>query len=624
MHRATTRIGFGLLAAATGAATAFAQAPLGTAFTYQGQLKESGSPAGGTYDLRFRLFDAAVGGSQVGAPDCVDSVIPVDGLFTVELDFGTAPFNGDARWLEIGVRSDATPANCGGGAAYAVLTTRQPLTAVPYAMYALDGPGGVGGFWAANGAAISNTNAGFVGIKRSTPVNGNEYFGIQAPVASGYGGMYIRTDGATGLPFYGYKAGASGETGWTYLDGATGDWRVNVDGDQMVVTDTGRVGIGTMTPGSARLDVVPTLGQWGVHVVNDGQNSAIRAESSGGTAPTVYGTSSSTLASSVGIHGLMTGATPGAGSAGVRGTISSSTDDDSYGVWGRHSGEGRGVFGESLSTTAGQGVTGSGWWGVYGFANSASGYGGVFAGSGFLGSGRALLVWGETHLSQTGIGTSSPEAKLHVNDNSDSAPAGGGIVVIGSTTAANISMDANEIMARNNGATSTIFINHNGGDVQIGQGGGSSTLYVPVIAITGADVAEKFPTSEAADTVKPGMVMEIDPKNSGKLRIASGVYNRRVAGIVSGAGDIPVGAILGNMPGHEDAPAIALSGRVYVYCDASSGAIEPGDMLTTSDTAGHAMKVTDFPRAQGAIIGKAMSELKAGEKGLVLVLVNLQ
>ncbi|MBL8881314.1 MAG: hypothetical protein JNG88_19605 [Phycisphaerales bacterium] len=142
-----------------------------------------------------------------------------------------------------------------------------------------------------------------------------------------------------------------------------------------------------------------------------------------------------------------------------------------------------------------------------------------------------------------------------------------------------------------------------------------------VLEITGADIAEKFPVSGKVD---PGMVVEIDPDNPGQLRLASGAYNRRVAGVVSGAGGLSVGAVLGNLPGHEDALPIALSGRVWVYCDASGGAIKPGDLLTTSDTPGHAMKVTDYLRAQGAIIGKAMSELKAGETGLVLVLVNLQ
>jgi hypothetical protein len=46
-------------------------------------------------------------------------------------------------------------------------------------------------------------------------------------------------------------------------------------------------------------------------------------------------------------------------------------------------------------------------------------------------------------------------------------------------------------------------------------------------------------------------------------------------------------------------------------------------MITTSDTPGHGMKVTDHSLAQGAIIGKAMSSLASG-RGLVLVLVSLQ
>jgi hypothetical protein len=68
---------------------------------------------------------------------------------------------------------------------------------------------------------------------------------------------------------------------------------------------------------------------------------------------------------------------------------------------------------------------------------------------------------------------------------------------------------------------------------------------------------------------------------------------------------------------------VALTGRVWCFCDASYGAIAPGDRLTTSATPGHAMKAADPDRAGGAVLGKAMSELKAG-KGLVLVLVSMQ
>ena len=79
-----------------------------------------------------------------------------------------------------------------------------------------------------------------------------------------------------------------------------------------------------------------------------------------------------------------------------------------------------------------------------------------------------------------------------------------------------------------------------------------------------------------------------------------------------------------SLSGEEDTQPVALSGRVWVYCDAADKAIEPGDMLTTAARAGHAMAVTDFSQAHGAVLGKAMSKLAKGETGLVLALVNLQ
>ncbi|MCH8147119.1 MAG: hypothetical protein IH987_03885 [Planctomycetes bacterium] len=150
----------------------------------------------------------------------------------------------------------------------------------------------------------------------------------------------------------------------------------------------------------------------------------------------------------------------------------------------------------------------------------------------------------------------------------------------------------------------------------------NGTTRVQVLEITGgADIAERFPATEQG---QPGMVMAIDPKNPGKLCLARGAYNRCVAGVVSGAGDVPAGAILGSSPGSENSLVIALSGRVWVHCDASERAIQPGDLLTTANRTGYAMAVSDFARATGAMIGKAMTGLSRGETGLVLVLVNLQ
>ncbi len=151
-----------------------------------------------------------------------------------------------------------------------------------------------------------------------------------------------------------------------------------------------------------------------------------------------------------------------------------------------------------------------------------------------------------------------------------------------------------------------------------------------VLQITGgADFAENFDvnvTEAAALTLKveAGMVVAIDPANPGKLQLSTQAYNRRVAGIISGAGGIKPGMMMSQAGTLADGQhPVALTGRVYCWVDATQGAIEPGDLLTTSTTPGHAMKAADAAQAQGAIIGKAMTGLKAG-KGLVLVLVTLQ
>ena len=149
----------------------------------------------------------------------------------------------------------------------------------------------------------------------------------------------------------------------------------------------------------------------------------------------------------------------------------------------------------------------------------------------------------------------------------------------------------------------------------------NGTARVSVLEITGADIAEKFPTTE---TLEPGTVVEIDPDNPGHLRKARGAYNKRVAGVVAGANGLSKGIILGNLEGSENHTPIAISGRVWVYADATQEAIEPGDLLTTSDTPGYAMKASDPSRAHGTVIGKAMTRLEKGKTGMVLVLVNLQ
>jgi hypothetical protein len=120
------------------------------------------------------------------------------------------------------------------------------------------------------------------------------------------------------------------------------------------------------------------------------------------------------------------------------------------------------------------------------------------------------------------------------------------------------------------------------------------------------------------------MVVVIDADHAGQLALSDTAYDRKVAGVVSGAGGVKPGMLMGQKGTMADGQhPVALTGRVWTWCDATNGAIEPGDMLTTSNTPGHAMKVLDHTRAQGAVIGKAMTSLSEGA-GLVLVLVQPQ
>lgn len=152
----------------------------------------------------------------------------------------------------------------------------------------------------------------------------------------------------------------------------------------------------------------------------------------------------------------------------------------------------------------------------------------------------------------------------------------------------------------------------------------NGTLQTGVLQILGGgDLAEPFEISDA-NSIQPGFVVAIDPDRPGQLRMADRAYDRTVAGIISGAGGINPGLTMKQEGTVADgSQPVSLTGRVYCWADASYGPIAPGDLLTTSDTPGHAMKVTDHAKAQGAIIGKAMTPLAEG-KGLVLVLVSLQ
>lgn len=186
------------------------------------------------------------------------------------------------------------------------------------------------------------------------------------------------------------------------------------------------------------------------------------------------------------------------------------------------------------------------------------------------------------------------------------------------------------VFSKTAGSADATMVLTSAGNVGIGLTTPSRTLQVngvtstKILEITGgADFAESFDIATSEKLI-PGAVVSINPDNSGQLRVSDKAYDKSVAGIISGAGGIQPGMLMGQEGTIADGRyPVALTGRVYCLVDANHGEIVPGDLLTTSNTPGHAMKVSDLEQSRGAIIGKAMTSLKEG-KGLVLVLVSLQ
>jgi hypothetical protein len=140
------------------------------------------------------------------------------------------------------------------------------------------------------------------------------------------------------------------------------------------------------------------------------------------------------------------------------------------------------------------------------------------------------------------------------------------------------------------------------------------------IRLANADCAEDFDICEAA-LAEPGTVMVLG--ENGKLQQSHKAYDKRVVGVVSGAGEYKPGIVLDKQPSEGNRQPIALLGKVFCKVDAGHGAIEIGDLLTTSPTPGHAMKADDPLKAFGTVIGKALRPLTAGQ-GLIPILIALQ
>jgi len=218
-------------------------APMGTAWTYQGRLIDANSAADGLYDFQFGLFDDPCTGTLQAGTIEVNDLDVIDGYFTVELDFGSDVFNGDARWLEIGVR----PGQFEDPSPYTPLNPRQQITSAPYALQT-------------RGIFVDST--GNVGIGNTSPESLLDVQGqIRTVTLKGDPHLYVKSDGDIEFTIDS-EDDQSLFAFFELFDGSgTGLWYVNESGDMRVKGNSyldGNVGIGTYTP-STKLDVAGTV-----------------------------------------------------------------------------------------------------------------------------------------------------------------------------------------------------------------------------------------------------------------------------------------------------------------------------------------------------------------------------
>lgn len=252
-----------------------------------------------------------------------------------------------------------------------------------------------------------------------------------------------------------------------------------------------------------------------------------------------------------------------------QGVFGHSTDANGTGVYGNSVGTGFGVRGESTDGIAVQGQSFS------------TGVGGKF-----------ISEAGEGVHGETNSPIFAAVAGIQLNLNPDSTGAG--------------------VYGEHRGTGPAGFFK---GDVRV-----TGIVYADDVRIVNADCAEDFDVVDIVQAT-PGTVMIIDTE--GKLRPTDQAYDKRVVGVISGAGSYKPGITLDKQADSTSRMPIALMGKVYCKVDASYAAIEVGDLLTTSPTHGHAMKADDPMKAFGSVIGKALRPLASGG-GLIPILIALQ
>ncbi len=549
---------------------------------------DHGAPASGIYDLSFTAYDDSSAGNLVSGPVTEAPVTVSNGVFNVVVDLGDGTFTGPRIWLQIGVRTN------GNTNAYVLLTPRQEVLPSPYAIYSEQSG------WAAFTPEAVSANSVINGAVAAPQLN--------TPTAPS-SGQVLSFDGTSLV--WALPSGGNG-SGWSLTGNAGTAPGVNflgtTDSEPLTLRASGQNGLQLQYVSHSGFPYLNN--QFGMNVLagwwgNVISNGVLGATIAGGGE---NGVNRSTL-QSFSYPNVVTG---DFGSVG--------------GGYGNTAGNLAVVPGGALNTASG----------AFSFAagvQSVAQNDGCFVWSGSLSTPFASTADNQFLIRASGgvgINTNSPHEFLTIAGVTTynnglkltGGTAGGTGMALENTSIAGHKFDLISTGA-NDGPGAGAFGIY---DETTGNYGlvlsPSGTVSVNVLTITGgADLAEPFKLAE--DSIPKGSVVVIDEDHPGGLKLSTAAYDTHVAGIVSGANGIRPGIALHQGDVMDGDQNIALSGRVYVLADATQGAIKPGDLLTTSDIPGHAMKVMDHARAQGAILGKAMSSLKDG-KGLVLVLVSLQ